>query len=356
MLWRTHIRIVNEILRKLGFSLSSSEAARLREGVIAPDKWRDFPHHHGKSETIRRHLVKARMFFLDGNLPEACFHLGVTLHYIQDSYTSLSTRSRHHTRWEEQMDQAYFTDNLQELVQRAFPNRPDRREEYMRIATWLSRELEGKISTLGLATASGPGLSFWGPQQWGKPHVDVNFALKASYVISRSVFSQKDCPKLDEELKLILKEYEEKMNEVELRSASKILDSIRRRDYYEKRKGKLGILHWFLTFLSVIQNYQAKRKLKHYGQRKHLKQVLKEYEQATDRAAMPHRYWYIYNIPEMRLDVVDKELLSLEEASENLQIEKSIIEDLIAKDRILCYRMKDEEFISKSELVHHLPK
>ncbi len=360
MLWRTHIRIVNEILRKLGFSLSSPEANRLRDGVIIPDRWRDFPHHHGKSEPIKEHVVKARMLFLDGNLPEACFHLGVALHYIQDSYTSLSTRSRHHTRWEEQVDQAHFTDNLKELVNRTFPDYDDRREDYMRIAGWLGEENEGKISTLELATASGPGLSFWGPREWGKPYIDVNFALKASYVISKSVFSEKHCPKLDEELQIALKEYEEKAGGVEIRFANEIMDFVKRRDDSEKRKGEPGtfrvVRNLFLTFLNMIHNFQVKRKLEEYREQKHLKEVLKEYRDRIDRVVMPHRFWYVYCIPEIQLGVADRELLSLEEVSESLQIEKTTVRDLIARDRIFCYRIQDEEFISKSELAQHLSK
>lgn len=127
MLWRTHIRIVNKILSELKISKFGFEASRFREGVVAPDKWRDFPHHYGKSRSIEKNIMKARSFFLNDELANACFHLGVALNYIQDSYVSLSSRSRHHACWEEQMDEAYFTNNLQQLVERAFYNRLDRK-------------------------------------------------------------------------------------------------------------------------------------------------------------------------------------------------------------------------------------
>ena len=90
MLWKTHIRIAYKILSKLGLPNSTSEANQLREGSIAPDKWKDYPHHHWKSESIRTHILVARKFFLSNNLSKAYFHLGVALHYIQDSFTSLS--------------------------------------------------------------------------------------------------------------------------------------------------------------------------------------------------------------------------------------------------------------------------
>jgi len=65
MLWRTHIRIANEVLYKLEISKSNPEAASLREGIIAPDKWKDFPHHHNKEKEIEKHVMNAR---------NACMH------------------------------------------------------------------------------------------------------------------------------------------------------------------------------------------------------------------------------------------------------------------------------------------
>jgi len=54
MLWQTHIRIANEVLQRLGIPKSTIEADRLKEGVLAPDKWGDYPHHYGKSHAIAK--------------------------------------------------------------------------------------------------------------------------------------------------------------------------------------------------------------------------------------------------------------------------------------------------------------
>jgi hypothetical protein len=88
MLWKTHRRITEEVMRKLRIPLTSGEISALKEGVIAPDKWKNYPHHHGKSNAIKQHLVTARYLFLQGDLLNAYFNLGVALYYIQDSYTS----------------------------------------------------------------------------------------------------------------------------------------------------------------------------------------------------------------------------------------------------------------------------
>lgn len=86
MLWKTHIRLANEILHKLGLPSSSHEANQLRKGCIEPDKWKDYPHHKGKSGDIQSRLLKARKNYLDNNLGEAYYNLGVALHYIQDKF------------------------------------------------------------------------------------------------------------------------------------------------------------------------------------------------------------------------------------------------------------------------------
>jgi hypothetical protein len=82
MLWETHIRIANEVLQRLKLSISSVEAQQLRKGIIIPDRWGDYPHHFGKSNTIKKYLLEARGLFLLGDLPNAYFFLGVALHYI----------------------------------------------------------------------------------------------------------------------------------------------------------------------------------------------------------------------------------------------------------------------------------
>ena len=63
MLWKTHIRISYKILSKLDIPSATYKANQLREGSIAPDKWKDYPHHHGKSENIKTNILKARKFF-----------------------------------------------------------------------------------------------------------------------------------------------------------------------------------------------------------------------------------------------------------------------------------------------------
>lgn len=357
MLWRTHIRMANEILHRLGIPESSPEAASLREGIIAPDKWRDYPHHHGKARSIEKHIMKAREFFLNDNLIKAYFHLGVALHYIQDSYTSLSTLSKHHTHWEEQMDEAYFTDNLHGLVKNAFNNRPDRREEYSARLKLLLSETEGRESTIRLATMSGPG-SFSYHHIWGKPYVDVNFALRASYLIAKSVLARKRCTKLQEELENVHREYETKLKEAEVSFANSILKSVKRRNEWEGRKQQNGVLqaikNGFLTCLSKKHGFDARKKFGKYRQKKHLMKPLKKYEKSIEKTVAPHRYWYDYDIPKLNFDAIENELISVNEASKHMAAGKHQIRELISKNVISSHQIGNEKLVSREELINKI--
>jgi len=349
-----HIRIANEVLRKLGMPKSSVEASNLREGSIAPDKWKDYPHHHGKSGSIKKHLLEARRLFLNGDSAKAYFCLGVALHYVQDSYTSLSTRSSRHIRWEHQIEQSYFTDDLESLVGAAFRDRPDRREEYTKYVGLLSHRIEGKESTLQLASMPGPGLSFWSDRIWGKPHVDLNFARRASLLIAESVFGPKTSPKLEKDLRLVLADYEAMLKKTELVFANEIMGLIKKRDELKKRRRKGGIFQTFrshfLTFLSGIQNLRAGLKINEYEQRKHLREVARAYREAAKKLVSPHSGWYNFEIPQTDINRVEKELLSTHEASEYFRISEYTIKELIKKRKISCYHVRGKELITASEL------
>src|SRR4030065_2400235 len=108
MLWRTHLRVSFEVLRRIGVSMSSEESLRFKAGVLAPDQWKDYPHHHGKSEAIRRNLMHARQCYLQDNLLDAFYYLGVALHYIQDAYTSMASFYPKHKSWEQDIEDSNY--------------------------------------------------------------------------------------------------------------------------------------------------------------------------------------------------------------------------------------------------------
>jgi len=250
------------------------------------------------------------------------------------------------------MDQAYFNDNLSQLVKNAFNDRSDRFKEYQGLAELLSHETEGKEAILHIATMPGPGFTFWG-REWGKPYVDVNFALRASYLVSKAVFARKDCLKLQKDRDITHLVYEKKLQDTEILFANKIVESIGKRNELEKRKIQSGFLriirNFFLTLSSKMQGFKAKRKLGKYEKQKHLHDVLSKYKNAVEGLVAPHYLWYIYDIHQIKLSIVKKELLSLSEVSEYLQIEERFARELVDQDKLPCYRLKYRELFKRSE-------
>ena len=311
MLWRTHIRIANEVLRKLGMSTSSVEANRLRDGVVAPDKWKDYPHHYGKSRSIQKHIIEARKFFLKGDLPNAFFSLGVVLHYIHDAYTSLSPIAEHQIRWEQQIEEAYFVDDLEELVRSTFPDHKDRIDRYTEMIRLLSEEIEGKEKTLDVATLHETEHGFWDVCIGGRPDVDLNFALKTSIVIAKSVLGSRTYPKLQTELTDLLMEYENRLREAETVFANEIVELIEKRDNL-KRGRRNGIFttlrNCFLVLSSKIHDLRIRLKIKQYEQQKHLKAIVRKYKKNANIRVAPHSDWYNTSIPEIDVNIVELQL------------------------------------------------
>jgi hypothetical protein len=311
MLWKTHIRIANEVLHNLRISRSSIEADRLREGSVTPDKWKDYPHHYGKSKSIQKHITEARKFFLKGDLPNAFFSLGVVLHYVHDSYTSLSPIAEHQVRWEQQIEEAYFVDDLEELVRSTFPDHKDRIDRYTELIRLLSEEIEGKQKTLDIATLHETELGFWDVCIGGSPDVDLNFALKTSLVIAKSVLGSRTYPKLQTELADLLMEYENKLRETEIAFVNEIVELIEKRDNL-KRGRKNGIFttlrNCFWVLSSKIHDLRIKSKIKMYEQQKHLKAIVRKYKKNANMLVAPHSDWYNISIPEIDVDIVERQL------------------------------------------------
>ena len=113
MLWKTHLRITFSVMKRLGIPLSDLEVSKLKEGVIDPDKWRDYPHHYKKEKEIQNNLWFSRQHLLIDDFPNAYYYLGVALHYVQDSYTSMASFYPNHHSWEESIEKYDVVSNLE---------------------------------------------------------------------------------------------------------------------------------------------------------------------------------------------------------------------------------------------------
>jgi DNA-binding transcriptional regulator YiaG len=337
---------VNEILYRLGVPRGSVEAAQLREGALAPDKWGNYPHHYGKSGEIETNLLDARVYFLRGDLANAYFNLGVALHYIQDSYTSLTSRSDHHSRWEHQIEEASFVTDLKELVLWAFRDREDRREEYLRILSYFN-DVSGEASTLWLATLLGHDEV----PRYGKPKVDLNFGYWASFLVTKSVFGSTINVELQNKLGKLQTEYETKLTMTETAFVDSLTSLIRRRDGLQSQfKTSNALKRFFLELMGWVHNLRVNSMIKKYEEEKHLKKVATEYQDATQRISSPHVRWYRITIPKMDIKVVEKELLSQEDVSKYFEVEERTVQNWAIEGKITAYYVGKREFFRKDEI------
>ena len=356
MLWKTHIRISFEALRRIGVSPSSQESSRFKDGVLAPDQWKDYPHHHGKSESIRKNLLHARQCFLQDNLLDAYYYLGVALHYIQDSYTSVISydspnNQLWHQNYEQSIEDSQFVNNVENTIQYFFRNDYPQLNKYSALARNLSRKIEGKTDTLRAATLVGEYASV----KTGKPRIDLNMALKASFVVSKSVLSSKDCPKLVTELNQVLEEYEGQLQRTEIALANRIIELVRKRDSLRGKivtasgvKSKLK--NGFLKIGVAIRNLQIYFKSNQYYSQGHLKKVVNSYGKATSETISPYVGWYNFVVPELRFSIVEPELLPIQDVAEKLVVPVDELENLIEEANCPSYKVRDRELLKRSEL------
>jgi len=351
MLWKTHIRIANKILFRLGLPKSSPQADQLREGSIVPDKWKDYPHHEGKSKDIKRRLLNSRRFYLKNNLSKAYFDLGVALHYIQDGFTTLTSRSKHHTRWEHQIEQSYFNDDLQYIVDRAFQHDSERKQEYYRYIRKLSNDLKGRALTLHIASMQGPGVSNWQTRRYGKPYVDLNFALRASYIIAKSVLSSKHNPELQKKLDENEKDYQTKLRKTETQTAKEMIELINKYNKIKSQKND----GFFKSLMNKISTWTTKIKTNHnlnrYEQKKHLKKLNNGYRNVVNRITLPHSGWYNYYVPKLDINSVQKELLTKQELMEELGIKEASLNRILSAKNLFPYTVENKELFRRSELM-----
>jgi len=351
MLWRTHLRIANEVLKDLGIPKWSSEGEQLRNGILAPDKWGDYPHHYGKSDAIIKHVLEARRLFLKSDLVNSCFRLGIALHYIQDSYASIPPRSRYHQAWEQEIEDSYFVDDLEGDIEWAFQNRRHLIKPYSEIARTLSREIQGKQESLRLATL----LGHEPPREWGKPRVDFNLALRASLRIARAVLGPRNNQALEQDLHQTLVSYESLLRKTETAFADTIVGLIKKRDNLKERVRNTRDVtsrmnDFFLSLVIGVRGFQVSRKLKKYDQKEHLDNVAKEYRRVAQQKSAPHVGWYVFEIPEINVDIVEKDLLPNEEISQHFELNGDSIGNLIGQGRITCYSVGNRDFVRRRDL------
>ena len=364
MLLKTHIRICNRILDELKVPLSCKDASRLKNGVVEPDKQRTQyeSHHYGRSYDIEKYIVAARRSFLQNDYRNAYFYLGFALHYIQDAYTSVPiyksyNNQRHpnnriwHQNYEQGIDEAPFVSDVERMIQHVFHDDYSQLSKYSALARRLSENVEGRDVTLRAATLVGDMPS----EKCGKPVIDLNIALKASYVVSKSVLGPTNCPQLEAILMAKLKEYERLLQSREFSLSTEIAGLARQRDFL---KGKIVqgsgfvrmVKNWFygVRVKSCIRRIDDK--ILDYNSQGHLQRVAGEYKRTANLLKSRYEDWYTVSIPVINFGIVKKEILTIGEVSTHLGFDADSIRSLLSNDDHSCFFVGNRELVLRSEL------
>jgi hypothetical protein len=314
MLWKTHIRISIEVLRRLGVFLPPDVFDSFKNGIIAPDKWRDFPHHYGKSEQIKANLLKARKYYLINDQRNAYFHLGVAFHYIQDSYTSMASFYPRHHSWEESIEDCGYVSNVEETIQYWLRDNYSERNRCLKLANELSREVQGRDLTLYIATMSGHEAL----KSFAEPIIDLNLALKASLLVAKSTLSSPSDLRLDIALSRSLDYHQALLQRTEESIADQIISLANQiEDFKGKKKWEEGVVprirNMILTLRVKTKELQLNSKYRGYDKKKHLLKVNAEYRKAVELLTLPHIGWHDFYVPQLNLSLVNRVLVPIRE-------------------------------------------
>ena len=337
---------------------STPEASRLREGVLDPDRNRSeySRHHWGKSEEIERNLKYARRCFLQDNFLDAYYYLGTALHYIQDAYTSVvsyDSPNNHiwHQNWEQDIEDSHFVSDVESAIQYSFRDNYSKMRRYSNLAQYLSRTVEGRDATLRTATMVGHERS----RESGKPIIDLNLALRVSYVVSKSILSPKNCPELEATLAKTKRDYERLLQDSEFQISAELTELVRKRDVL---KGKIvqepGIVrkikNWLFNVRAELKDSQVNHKLGEYTSQNHFHRVAREYYNEVSKATFPYEGWYNFRVPNIDFSVVERDISTIAEVSSHLDLSTDTIKALLGQCGYSCLVVGDMELIRMSEL------
>ncbi len=295
--------------------------------------------------------MKSRGCFLQDDLPNTFFHLGVALHYIQDSYTSLASFYPRHHSWEESIEYANFTYDLERTITYSLGNKWYERDRCLQLANILSKKAQGRDLTLYIATLSGHAAS----KSFAKPIVDLNLGLRASYVVTESVLSSKTCPALENKLKDVLSNHEVLMRTADVELANKIISLANERDDLRKRiVPQSGIVskikNWILAIRIGLKDSAVNSNDNHYTQLKHFEKAIKEYIKTAGMTVTPYSGWYNFQIPQISPNVVSRELLLIQEIAEISGENENVLRESLRRVNISTYRIGNRELVRRAEL------
>ena len=300
--------------------------------------------------------MTARYYFLQDNLSETFYYLGIALHYIQDSHTSVisydSPNNRvWHQNYEQNIENSEFIYNLENRIQNFFHNNDYRLIRYSTLARNLAGKVEGKAATLRIATLVGECPC----DQTGKPMLDLNMALLASLIVTESVLSSKTFPPLETKLKDVLLKHEEFLRDAEVASANDVIRLVKERDELIKKKvpptGTVSkIKNWIIGVRISLKDRTASSRARDYFHRTHLEDVANTYRLSTINVVAPCEGWYNFQVPQINLNSVKKQLLSVREVADHLGVSESLFKEMLQKENAPFYNVIGKELLRRPDV------
>jgi hypothetical protein len=287
---------------------------------------------------------------------DAYYYLGTALHYIQDAYTSVVSyhspdNYTWHQNWEQDIEDSYFIPDVESAIQYSFRDDYSKMRRYSDLAQHLSRTVEGRDATL--RTATRVGREPW--REPGKPIIDLNLALRASYVVSKSILGPKDCPWLQATLTKTIGNYQRLLQGSEFRISAELTKLVRKRDELKRKiVQESGIVrkmkNWLCNARVGFKNRQIKHKFLEYTSQGHLHRVAREYDNKVIEITFPYEEWYDIWVPKIDFSVVKKDISMIADVSSNLGLSTDTIRALLGQRGYSCLVVGDMEMIRMSEL------
>ncbi len=123
--------MANLVAQELGLKLDSEECDFLKGGSIAPDKWKDYPHHFKVDHKIRTYILQSRRHFIDGHTTAHLECLGIAFHYIADKWTLFSGSTEEHTEWEKKLDKCKVAGDLNKILRETLSDHQELLQQYL---------------------------------------------------------------------------------------------------------------------------------------------------------------------------------------------------------------------------------
>jgi hypothetical protein len=288
MRWEAHTRTAQKILQDFDVYHFQKYEKDLINGIIYPDA-NDPKPHFGREEAIRENVRKARERRLDYNPSDSFFYLGMTFHYIQDSWVGMDPDHEEYPNYEKHMDKCTLLNRNESMFQYYPVMRNRVLTQFMELEARLDNPVKTPSEMYELVSIGKPFES--------TAFLDVNFAYRVCHRVAEMVLQPMLKVSLDERLSKLHTEYTEKLVEKEKSERDEIF-------LMEESLGKPSE-----GTLSGIDTWKKRRALNKrtdlYGKEKHLGKVFNGYKQETSLLAAPFIEWFNVQIPELVLPELD---------------------------------------------------